>query len=446
MQSSFLLVLGTLVLILLIIIFINYRRVNYNWLSTTTRLLILSYPFERIPSLDTALGTLRISQILVALGFLFFLILVIKKDPKVMNLKIRLPVAILFLFILFSLPSWYFTISLTKFLSSFIATLLVFGAFFLISNFATDIKNRLRELMILMFWLTIFSFYQFFGDLAGLPITLTGLRDEYTKRVFGIPRVHATSLEPLYFAGMQFISFFTTLIFTLEKQKIFLKRGLYWNIILFLFFLTSFFLTLSKGAWLSISIILLPFTVLVISKYRQTFQDFFKVSMPIFYTYLSFVGFGLFVFLDRSIVIFNTLFRHLVGTFNLRTFTAIERLQLIDNALRLLYENIFFGIGSGQFGPYIGYSDLIVNNVYIEIWLEFGFISFVLFLVFLFIVIFKNLFKFNSHKEGYLSWILFFSLTSYLVQWNFFSPIFIMPIFILLGVMELLNKNYESKE
>lgn len=47
----------------------------------------------------------------------------------------------------------------------------------------------------------LFAVYQFVGDLAGLPVKLTGLRPDYTKAIFGFPRVQSTLLEPLYFAN-----------------------------------------------------------------------------------------------------------------------------------------------------------------------------------------------------------------------------------------------------
>jgi hypothetical protein len=46
----------------------------------------------------------------------------------------------------------------------------------------------------------IFGLYQFFGDLLGLPVGFTGLRPQYTADVFGFPRIQSTGLEPLYFA------------------------------------------------------------------------------------------------------------------------------------------------------------------------------------------------------------------------------------------------------
>ncbi len=46
-----------------------------------------------------------------------------------------------------------------------------------------------------------FGFYQFFGDLLGLSTSWTGLRDQYTKDIFGFPRIQSTGLEPLYFGN-----------------------------------------------------------------------------------------------------------------------------------------------------------------------------------------------------------------------------------------------------
>lgn len=45
-----------------------------------------------------------------------------------------------------------------------------------------------------------FGFYQYFGNLVGLPGGLTGLREEYGWQRFGFPRMQSVALEPLYFS------------------------------------------------------------------------------------------------------------------------------------------------------------------------------------------------------------------------------------------------------
>ncbi|NJS41179.1 hypothetical protein HC766_02245 [Candidatus Gracilibacteria bacterium] len=61
---------------------IIWPRIKLSWLQQVVRGIIISLPFERIPSLEIAGVSLRISQILVLVGVWFFFILLAKNDSK----------------------------------------------------------------------------------------------------------------------------------------------------------------------------------------------------------------------------------------------------------------------------------------------------------------------------------------------------------------------------
>jgi len=430
--------------------FLIWPRIKYNWLPQLCRWLIISLPFERIPSVNTAVGNIRISQILVLIGFYFLIVLIVKKDPILKAKKFNTDVIYPILFIIFSLPSWFGIVNFNRFLSTFVATLLTFGAFFLLSQFTENIYKRIQELVLTMVFVGFFGVYQFLGDMIGLPIWLTGLREGYTKAVFGIPRIHVTAIEPLYFAGMLFLPIFTCLTFILARRKMLVKHFKYSNFVLLSFFILLFVLTLSKGAWFTLALTL-PVYLIFAARKLKVLELLKSLS---WLGFITVIGFLFSLLYSETILEFAYGFwQHIVSTLNFSAATSFERLSLFAGAWMILQRYIITGIGSGQYGIYsegllpINFepgSFAIVNNVYLEIWLEFGLISLWIFLIFIFTPVAKSLAEFV--KKGKIiddneiaKFILTFSLIAYFVQWSFFSPIFIMPIFIMLGMLSRLT-------
>lgn len=448
----------TLVLLILVVGFggfisswVIYPKIKYSWLPELCRWLVISLPFERIPSINTPIGNVRISQVLVIIGFWFLILLFIKKDSTLRQKTFNTDSVYLVLFIIFSFLSWLQVLNFNRFLSTFIATLLSFGGFFLLSQFTENIYKRIQELVLSFLVVGVFGVYQFLGDMVGLPIWLTGLREHYTKIVFGIPRIHATAIEPLYFAGMLFIPIFACLTFILARRKILNRHFRYSNFTLLIFFIGLFVLTLSKGAWFTLAVVL-PFFFLFAARKFKVWELLKSLS------WLGFISAIIFLFsllYSESIWQFALGFwEHIIGTLTFDAATSVDRLSLVTVAWTILQQFIITGIGSGQYGIYsenlipgLSFepgSFAIVNNVYLEIWLEFGLVSLWIFLMFIFTPIFRSLANFV--KPGKISddneiaqFILTFSLISYYIQWSFFSPIFIMPIFILLGLLSRLT-------
>ncbi|NJK71776.1 hypothetical protein HC766_02235 [Candidatus Gracilibacteria bacterium] len=143
-----------------------------------------------------------------------------------------------------------------------------------------------------------------------------------------------------------------------------------------------------------------------------------------------------------------TIFEFFIATILGQGVSAEERLNFLKAFYKILPQNIITGIGSGQYGPaatkYIpslgSNITAIVNNVYLEIWLEFGLIPVLIFIGMLTYIISKNLLyliklpKWQNNNE-IARLILVFSLLAYSIQWLTFSPIFIMPIFIIIGLI-----------
>ena len=469
---SLFLVLIVFISAVVVLTFFVWHRINFNWLSSLVFWLTFSLPFERIPSVSLGGANLRASQILTILGFYFVAILVFKKDKKILSLKLVPNFIWLVFLVILSIPSWFFVLDYSRFWITQLATFLAFGSCFLVAHFARVWRN-LQGLFVSLSAVCVFGIYQFLGDLVwDLPAVWTGLRPQYTKAVFGYPRVQATAIEPLYLAGMLFWPIFLLILLLLNRLKLtdFFERkltffghnlfdrflqntdkkpnwiseskapkktpqdilyqfftkfskikanlknnfktnfshrnflgsnfifsildtkkffGLNW---LFLgLFLTVFILTFSKGGWLIFLVIL--FGILIFYA-RFLGREFWSNCLK--FGILGVLGISILSSILPSLSSsLQGLGRQFVEITSGTAPTISERNQFLQVATTLLPENAILGIGSGQYGvwakKFFGDGDgfLIVNNVYLEVWLEFGFLSFSCFLVFLLIPIWQ---------------------------------------------------------
>jgi O-antigen ligase len=423
-----------------------WKLAAFEWLDKICTYIVIALPFERLPSLPVGGANIRFSQILVLLGFSVFLILLIKRDTKLQEVKINAITYFLLGFLLVSIPSWFQIIELRRFFVTEIATVIAFGATFLLAHFAKDIYQKIILLTKVMIGVGLFGLYQFFGDLVGLPPILTGLREQYTKAVFGIPRIQATALEPLYFAGMLFLPIFTCLFFILAHKKLLQSKIPYTNLYILLFFLCLLLLTVSKAAILLVGVMIVIIGILM---FKRMQVGVLLKSVSWLGGFLAVIG-GVAIFFSQSLfTILQGIWKNFVDTLSGSSTSAIERFRFFDTALLLLPANILIGIGSGQYGVLAqrvaGFSNnsgegyLIVNNVYVEVWLEHGFLALIVLLTFLLYpliqaVMYLRLQKDFTTKKSLTLLILGFTLLTLYIQWFTFSPVFIMPIFIILGM------------
>ena len=105
--------------------------------------------------------------------------------------------------------------------------------------------------------------------------------------------------------------------------------------------------------------------------------------------------------------IFGGTLNHFIETLSGESGTITERNNFLQAAFEILPNYAIFGIGSGQFGvltkEILNATDnsLIVNNVYVEIWLEHGFLSLVCFLTFLILPFWQYFSSFSSFSNFY---------------------------------------------
>lgn len=459
------------ILFLIPIIFWTWKKADLNWLNFISLLIIFSLPFERIPSLEIMGITLRFSQIFTLAGVGIFIILFL--NNKFLNFKWSKLNYWLAALLVVTIPSLFNVINWNRYFITTIATLIVFCAAFLIANF---LKNRIAAMIgLIASFLTVslFGYFQFFGDLLGLPISITLLKQTYTKVVFGFPRVHSTAQEPLYFAGMLFLPIFICLIIYLNSS---LKSNLSKKILKFIgevknkylsliikFIVTNLFLillslftglfiiTIAKGAWFAITLVL-PFFILGTWNKLNFKQLFFQIVVLICFIYpvVMLLAFTSPNFQNSLFKVTENFSETLLGTSS--TFTERDNFQSL--AFDLLKPEAIIGVGSGQYGilaerPLRSLKTdanqyFIVNNVYLEIWLEQGITFLIIFVGMLLWLIsnginkLKNLASFNLNQSIHLAIIV--AVICNLIQWFTFSPIYIMPIFILLGLLANYNQ------
>ncbi len=437
-----------------------YQKVEYHWLDKVCSLLVLSFPFQGFPSLLGDLANLRISQVIVLIGLFLVFLLFIKKDSQLMSQKINFFVFWAIGFFLVSLPSWFLVINFSRFLQFTLGIVLVFGATFLLSHFAENIFEKVKLLILSMIFTSIFAIYQFSADMLGFS-EFSLLQWQYTKVVFGIPRVHSFFLEPLLFAGGLFfpIIFFAAAFLSNQRLFEFSKlKNINWlqnpkliNLGLLLLFGLVFAMTYSKSAFLVMAIIFLILFILAILKYKDWLLIKFVTGSVILGIILIITLSLIWPSFGDAISEINTNF---IDTIAGRTPSSVERDIFIQSALLFLPDFIVTGTGSGQFAPIASFSlrflgrdvsSVVINNIYLEIWFEHGFLALLLFLGLWLHLLWDNFKKLKNTqnwktKDATFRVSLVLSLIAYLIQWLFFSPLYIMPIFILLGLLLALDK------
>ena len=456
------------------------------WLNFGALFLSVLFFFERIPSFETALGPIRLSHVLVPFLIVLITVGLYQKRSQIQSLKIPLELICLAVFVLTGVLSFFNITNLARFYSASLGLFLCFGSTILLSVIKLDYQKLIRLYFWLFVALIIFSFYQFAGDMLGLPSLVTGVKDIFQKNVFGTPRIHGTYNEPAYFANALFLGIFLFLFLPLSKINlitsfkssnkflVFIQKHFnYISLILSFLCLVLFILSLAKSAW-----VLLPVIFLIAVPFLMKF-DFFKQFKLLFSGLLFLVILALGLLGVSNPAILDNIWTQFVGTFDGQTSTAIERKSYSAAAFELINEKAgVIGIGPGQFGtnardnivyhlwpaniPINDYVEpfekpeifnnyqtdkTITFNVYLEVWLEYGLISLISLLALFISVIGVSIYQTWNLKKTNFTQIQAFqiSLTLYLIaslmQWSFISPVYISPIFIALGLLININHN-----
>ena len=457
-----------------------WNWIEYKHLQLLVLLLFLSMPFERIPSILTPIGPVRLNMFLTVTISCLLVILIIKKDEELAKIKLNLESKILLIFIGLSNLSFYRVENYNRFVSAYSATLIcIFGAIF-VGNFLDKPFEAFVSQLKIWIFILFFGLYQYLGDMSGLPTNLTGMKDLFQKHVFGTTRVIATFNEPSYLANALFLIIFAFLFLSFSNIKIFDKSRFrilrylthdYYRLTclaLVSLALVLFILTIAKSAWVILPVVLIFAGIAIVHK--NLAKNILPYLLP--FCLIILIGFSYLLLSNNPVV--GGVVASVIETFEGNSATAFERKTYLDSANYYIPDNILLGVGSGQFGtvasqliineltPYQSLffnapqsldntEKIIVFNVYSEVILEYGLIaSIVLFGLFAFVLIKNFVLFFETCTIGLLDKINLMRLTfglyfiASLCQWYFISPIYVNPIWIGFGFLILLN-NYKKE-
>lgn len=398
-------------------------------------LLTFFLPFERIGSVDVAGVTVRISQVIAILTLTAWVSrgLILKKF-KFRPFPIVIPI-VLFIAVnvlaLVNAPNFNRSLMVLAFT---VFTILVSMMLPNIIRHKFQVERLTRILFISVTLVSLFGIFQFLGDMVGLPISLTGLRPQYTKAILGFPRVQSTALEPLYFANYLLIPMCIALAVWLSKSS----KIKSWQL-LSIVMLTglNLVLTVSRGGYIAAAV---AFGCVCIVYFKKLFNTRTIV------TGLVVVG-----------LVTVVAFRFLNGTEQLASFTEhvtdlfggasySERVETFTIADQIWSQHPLIGIGPGSFGPYASFHPLIepaegykiVNNEYIELLAETGMLGLSCYIILITMLFIRSIKAWRSGHDPFLKAVLVGGTAAYigtLVQYNSFSILYIMQIWFTIGLL-----------
>jgi O-antigen ligase len=433
-MSNFLLPIAAVVVAALILLILNAMTDLVSVLAT----LVFFLPYERIPTLQIADYTLKINHVVGFILIIFWLLDRIYHKRKLIPSPISL---ILLLFIAAQALSIIWAPLKTRALVFFVTNVFTI----ILSVVTIDIirkrqdMEKIEKFIFISSWIVlIFSAWQFLGDLAGLPIGITGLVEGYSKITFGFPRVQAFSKEPLYLGNYLLLPL-GFIVAKLLSSKTKNKASDY--ILLFGLFIV-FILTLSRGALVGLGV--------------------FGVTLACFYPKQIFTAKTVTISLVTIVVAFTVV---LVGIKQLgpkieqkfighllvqdlgKSESTVSRLSASDVAIKDWQEHPIFGVGVGNFGGSQTDYDInnpktldIVNNEYLELLAETGILGLGTFIILIAILLSRSIYALRlgyKNKSTVVPLLvgLTASLVGILTQFAFFSTLSIIHIWIAIGLL-----------
>ncbi len=418
-------------------------------------------PFERIPSLDLGGFTFKINHIVGIFTFVFWLLAVIYNRRKVAPNPLTIPLLLLFFcFLLSGLGAGNQFRAVTVYVSMLLMVVIYLAAL----NGLTSkrvVSLVVGAIFVSATLMALIGIYQFFGDLAGLPTSLTGLDPGYTKAVFGFPRIHAFSKEPLYYANYLFIPlglslalFFSGKARKSKVETIKPTDSLWskmvsriegpWLLPLILLLFVNFLLTLSRGAYIA----LVPFALVFVIFYARKIFTLRNIILGLLTLTISVTAAYKIIDSVSPDAIDNFLAHaELQDLFVTKTGeSAFGRLEAFSQAIAAWQSSPLLGIGPGNFGPYVAYYPiltpptgwLIVNNEYLELLAETGILGTACFGLILVMVFIRSIIAYRKTNDDYLKAILVGLMAAFagiFTQYNFFSTLYIIQIWVLFAFL-----------
>lgn len=404
-------------------------------------LAVFALPFERFGAFEAAVGTIRASQLFAFFAILGLLFQLPEALKRLRRLPVLAPLLVFFAIVLLGTPA-----SLNVDRTVAVVLLTAFTALFGLSVplFITS-QERLRTVVTVLLvsaaLVSVFGLFQFFGDLVGWPTTVTGLREQYTKDVFGFPRVQSTALEPLYFAN--FLLLPLGIVFSLFLAQ--RTRESPWFLGLVALFAVNVVLTVSRGGYLATALTL---GVIAIISFRRFMR--LRVLLP-----LAIAAIVVAMLVPRllqtgdvertNLDVFTT---HIRNVFYGASYN--ERIETFEAAVDAWRTSPWVGIGLGSFGPFIAQHPLvepdggwrIVNNEFLELLAETGVFGFFAFCFFLWLILLTGMRSLSASHPSFRRAVglgMLAATIGIIAQYQTFSTLYIMHVWFAFGMVFAVN-------
>lgn len=397
--------------------------------------LVFFLPFERIPTIELAGFTLKINHIVGGLLIVFFILDLLFNKRKLKPNPTLLPVTLLVIALILSFITTTAGIRSVVFL---VLDLFVIALFLIIPQLV-DTKAKFMKLAAVLLWssgvVVVFGLYQFGADLVGLSNSFSGLDPGYSSDVFGFPRIQAFSREPLYLGNYLLVPFGVMAGLVLAK----VARP--WLMPLAFLTLLTFILTLSRGAFLAAAIGAVFLVIVAFRKIVNVRTVFWGATVLI----LAIVGFNT-IFNRLNPDLKERFFAHATVADYRKGESTQGRLNAFTKALDAFEEKPITGIGLGSYGMYVlNYPSeppsggwFIVNNQYLELLAETGIIGLAAFLFLIVVIISRSFVAYFKTRDIFAQSMVLGLTAAFvgtLVQYNFFSTVAIIHIWVLMGLI-----------
>ncbi len=413
-------------------------------------LIVFCLPFERLGAYEAGGTTIRLSQILLLTTALawFFHLYFFKRYRFARN-PVLIPIMVFMAFQFISLAN---SINTGRSLSVLTYTIFTVMAALVMPNIVVT-KQQLSKVVIALIVSFVlvsgFGLFQFLGDMAGLPQTITGLRDLYTKDVLGFTRVQSTAYEPLYFANYLLLPI--SVIFALWLAGS--NAGSRWQtgigsttmrygalLLLLGLGMVNLVLTVSRGGYLAIAAALMVAGIWYWKKLLR------PTTIIVILVCVALVGYIVVRTLSPSgeALTLDKFKEHVGNAFYGASYE--ERVDTIATAVQAWHEHPLIGVGIGGFGPYAAPHPYyepkngwrIVNNEYVEVLAESGILGLASFMALALMLIIRSWGAARRTEDPYLKSIIVGLLAAFvgiLVQYLTFSTLYVMHVWMLIGLL-----------
>jgi len=399
-------------------------------------------PFERFPSVEVGGMAVRLNHLMIVVVLVSFILAKLaRRELKIPADPSRWFVALFLISLTFSLPV---AVNLNR---SFqlLAFMALMGLVYFTVTLVVQSERALKIALQGIIWgaaiAGVLALYQFFGDMIGLPNSVTLLKEGYDKSTFGFARVQAASIEPLYFANYLFLPLLVLAVALVRGQaeKIIGRRMAY---LLTAILAIDFILTVSRGAYIAALGVLVAFIVLQAKLILRIKTIIAVVAVAIFI-----LGGAYLALLRSEPRALDEFIAHVQVEDREEGESVVSRVNASKQALELWAEKPAFGIGFGNFGPRVQNDPdekpeeagwYIVNNEYLELLAENGLVSLGLFALMFVVIFYRGTKAFFMSRSPFLRTMvlaLMLALLGVAAQYATFSTLYIFHFWFLIGLV-----------